>query len=57
MYINSFFFIEKYQNDLMNLARTTLSSKILAQDREFFAEMAVRAIMRQGKVYFKKMFI
>lgn len=37
----------------MNLARTTLSSKILAQDREFFAEMAVKAIIRQGKVYFK----
>ena len=34
----------------MNLARTTLSSKILAQDKEFFAKIAVEAILRQGEV-------
>ncbi|KAH7825197.1 chaperonin containing TCP1, group II (cytosolic) [Monocercomonoides exilis] len=39
---------EKYMNDLLNLARTTLSSKILTQDREQFSRMAVEAILRQG---------
>lgn len=42
--------------DLMNLARTTLSSKILAQDREYFAKIAVDAIMRQGDVCLKNKF-
>lgn len=37
---------EKFRNDLMNIARTTLSSKILTQHREHFTELAVNAIMR-----------
>lgn len=43
----SFFnFAEKFRSDLMNIARTTLSSKILSQDKEHFAELAVDAVMR-----------
>lgn len=30
----------------MNIARTTLSSKILAQHKEFFAKIAVDAVLR-----------
>ena len=37
---------EKFRQDLMNIARTTLSSKILTQHREHFTELAVNAIMR-----------
>lgn len=37
---------EKFQEDLMNIARTTLSSKILAQHKDFFAKLAVTAITR-----------
>jgi len=36
----------KFREDLMNIARTTLSSKILATYKEFFAKMAVDAILR-----------
>lgn len=37
---------EKFREDLMNIARTTLSSKILTQHREHFAELAVNAVLR-----------
>lgn len=37
---------EKFLEDLMNVARTTLSSKLLLHDREKFAKMAVDAITR-----------
>lgn len=37
---------EKFRSDLMNIAMTTLSSKILSQDKEHFANMAVDAVMR-----------
>jgi T-complex protein 1 subunit beta len=30
----------------MNIARTTLSSKVLSQDKEHFAKLAVDAVMR-----------
>jgi len=30
----------------MNIAMTTLSSKILSQDKEYFAELAVDAVLR-----------
>lgn len=37
---------DKFREDLMNIARTTLSSKILTQHREHFAELAVNAVLR-----------
>lgn len=36
----------------MNIAMTTLSSKILAQDKELFANMAVDAVMRLKVIKF-----
>lgn len=35
-----------FRNDLMNIARVTLSSKILAQARDHFAAIAVDAVLR-----------
>ncbi|XP_067142299.1 T-complex protein 1 subunit beta [Centruroides vittatus] len=37
---------EKFREDLMNIARTTLSSKILSQHKDFFAQLAVDAVLR-----------
>merc|ERR1712000_644992 len=37
---------EAFRNDLLAIARTTLSSKVLAQDRDQFAELAVDAVLR-----------
>jgi len=37
---------EKFREDLMNIARTTLSSKILSQHKEHFAKLAVDAVLR-----------
>ncbi|WVQ82566.1 T-complex protein 1 subunit beta [Cryptococcus sp. DSM 104549] len=37
---------EKFRQDLFNIARTTLSSKVLAQDKEYFANLAVDAVLR-----------
>jgi T-complex protein 1 subunit beta len=37
---------EKFREDLLNIARTTLSSKILSQHKEHFAKLAVDAILR-----------
>ena len=39
-------YAEKFRSDLMNIAMTTLSSKILSQDKEHFAKLAVDAVMR-----------
>lgn len=36
----------RFREDLMNIARTTLSSKILTQHREHFSELAVNAVLR-----------
>jgi len=36
----------KFREDLMNIARTTLSSKILSQHKDFFANLAVTAVLR-----------
>lgn len=36
----------KFKEDLLNIARTTLSSKILYQHKDFFANLAVDAILR-----------
>merc|ERR1712165_160012 len=37
---------EKFREDLMNIARTTLSSKILSAHKDFFSNMAVDAVLR-----------
>lgn len=37
---------EKFREDLMNIARTTLSSKIVYQDKDRFAALAVDAVLR-----------
>lgn len=37
---------EKFREDLLSIARTTLSSKVLSQDKEHFAELAVDAVLR-----------
>ncbi|PXF48095.1 T-complex protein 1 subunit beta [Gracilariopsis chorda] len=37
---------EAFRNDLLNIARTTLSSKVLAQARDHFARIAVDAVLR-----------
>ena len=36
----------KFKEDLMNIARTTLSSKILSQHKEYFSKLAVDAVLR-----------
>ncbi|KAL8481399.1 hypothetical protein ACS0TY_027782 [Phlomoides rotata] len=43
---------EKFKVDLMKIAQTTLSSKILSQDKEHFAKLVVDAVMRlKGSTY------
>lgn len=37
---------EKFKTDLLNIARTTLSSKVLSQAQDHFANVAVDAVMR-----------
>jgi T-complex protein 1 subunit beta len=37
---------KKFEEDLLNIARTTLSSKLLTQDKEHFAKLAVDAVLR-----------
>lgn len=37
---------ESFRGDLINIAKTTLSSKILSQDKELFSNLAVDAILR-----------
>ncbi|KAG8957857.1 T-complex protein 1 subunit beta, partial [Tulasnella sp. 408] len=37
---------EKFRRDLINIARTTLSSKVLSQDKDYFANLAVDAVLR-----------
>ncbi|KAK8075944.1 T-complex protein 1 subunit beta [Apiospora phragmitis] len=37
---------EAFKKDLLAIARTTLSSKVLAQDRDLFAKLAVDAVLR-----------
>ena len=36
----------KFKNDLTNIAKTTLSSKLLTQDKQHFADLAVEAVLR-----------
>ncbi|KIY53524.1 chaperonin Cpn60/TCP-1, partial [Fistulina hepatica ATCC 64428] len=35
-----------FREDLFNIARTTLSSKVLAQDKDYFSNLAVDAVLR-----------
>lgn len=37
---------EAFRQDLLAIARTTLSSKVLAADKDYFAELAVSAVLR-----------
>ncbi len=37
---------EKFKTDLINIAKTTLSSKLLTQDKQHFADLAVDAVLR-----------
>lgn len=37
---------QKFRQDLFNIARTTLSSKVLSQDKDYFANLAVDAVLR-----------
>ncbi|CCE63638.1 hypothetical protein TPHA_0F01540 [Tetrapisispora phaffii CBS 4417] len=37
---------EKFRKDLVDIAKTTLSSKILSQDKEYFSNLATDAILR-----------
>ena len=37
---------DKFHKDLLNIARTTLSSKILSQHKEHFAKLSVDAVLR-----------
>lgn len=37
---------EAFRKDLVSIARTTLSSKVLSQDRDHFANLAVDAVLR-----------
>ena len=36
----------KFKADLLNIARTTLSSKVLSADKDYFANLAVNAVLR-----------
>ena len=35
-----------FREDLINIAKTTLSSKVLSQDKDHFSELAVNAVLR-----------
>ena len=37
---------KKFKEDLMNIARTTLSSKLLTHEKDGFAALAVDAVLR-----------
>jgi len=39
---------KEFREDLLNIARTTLSSKILQQSKDYFSELAVDAVLRLG---------
>lgn len=38
--------MKEFRKDLLSIARTTLSSKVLSQNRDHFAELAVDAVLR-----------
>ena len=40
---------DKYYNDLINIAKTTLSSKLVTDEKEKFSKMVVDAVLRLGE--------
>ncbi|CAK94757.1 unnamed protein product (macronuclear) [Paramecium tetraurelia] len=38
--------LKKFHNDLIKIARTTLSSKLITTDRDYFADLCVKAVLR-----------
>ena len=40
---------DKYYNDLINIAKTTLSSKLVTHEKERFSKMVVDAVLRLGE--------
>jgi T-complex protein 1 subunit beta len=38
--------VEQFKKDLMNIARTTLSSKILQGKKDYFAKLCVDAVLK-----------
>ena len=40
---------DKYYNDLINIAKTTLSSKLVTHEKELFSKMVVDAVLRLGE--------
>jgi T-complex protein 1 subunit beta len=38
--------VDAFRNDLENIARTTLSSKVVSQDKDYFARLVVDAVLR-----------
>ena len=45
---NDFSDKDKYYNDLINIAKTTLSSKLVTHEKELFSKMVVDAVLRLG---------
>lgn len=39
-------YLEKFEQDLLNIARTTLSSKIVRNDKDHFSRLCVDAVLR-----------
>ena len=40
---------DKYYNDLINIAKTTLSSKLVTHEKDLFSKMVVDAVLRLGE--------
>lgn len=47
--------LEQFRSDLMNIARTTLSSKIIQGKKDYFANLCVDAVLKL-KVKFSFLF-
>ena len=43
--------MEQFKNDLMNIARTTLSSKILQGKKDHFAKLCVDAVLKLQVIF------
>ena len=47
--VNNFADGDRFKEDLLNIAKTTLSSKVLSLDKDHFAQLAVDAVLRLGE--------